>query len=376
MTIDAEPPRDEEVERGIAAIEQYLRDQASTTPAKHTPATSGDEDTPADAEDDDPAGEETGAVEPYRPTPIVLPDGETRRVKALAWEVAEARRILALQGAPEPLLVETNRVRRRRKKVIEAARLHALDQDPIARAYRDQRVRRVITWMVMGAAGIALAASSIGVQASVVRALGIDHGTPGWWAAYLVEPALSLPLLAAVAVQAYSAIRGKVVDRKSPEGRRMFRVEALLLALTLILNCWPAVVTPDGGLTFDPLAVIVHALGPVAAVTAVWVLPTLWAVLATLPTPEVPSTLTTPLTGGLTPFPYRENAPAAPAPQAPARRSSGADIDALTERARRMVRTGELPPRPSAHRIRAALGVGMDTARAVRDRLAQDGGAS
>src|SRR5690606_41262775 len=53
MTIAAEPPRDEEVERGIAAIEQYLRDQASTTPAKHTPATSGDEDTPADAEDDE-----------------------------------------------------------------------------------------------------------------------------------------------------------------------------------------------------------------------------------------------------------------------------------------------------------------------------------
>jgi len=370
MTIDAEPPRDEEVERGIAAIEQYLRDQASTTQAGHTPAAPGDEDTPAGAEDDDPTGEETGAVEP--PTPIVLPDGETRRVKALAWEVAEARRILALQGAPEPLLVETDRVRRRRKRVIEAARLHALDQDPIARAYRDQRVRRVITWMVMGAAGIALAASSIGVQASVVRALGIDHGTPGWWAAYLVEPALSLPLLAAVAVQAYSAIRGKVVDRKSPEGRRMFRVEALLLALTLILNCWPAVVTPDGKLTFDPLAVIVHALGPVAAVTAVWVLPTLWAVLAALPTPEVPSTLTTPLT----PFPYRENAPTAPAPETPARRPSGPDIDALTERARRMVRTGELPPKPSAHRIRTALGIGMDAARAVRDRLAQNGGAS
>jgi len=375
MTIDAEPPRDEEVERGIAAIEQYLRDQASTTPAKHTPAAPGDEDTPADAEDDDPTGEETGAVEPYRPTPIVLPDGETRRVKALAWEVAEARRILALQGAPEPLLVETNRVRRRRKKVIEAARLHALDQDPIAMAYRDQRVRRVITWMVMGAAGIALAASSIGVQASVVRALGIDHGTPGWWAAYLVEPALSLPLLAAVAVQAYSAIRGRVVDRKSPEGRKLFRTEAILLALTLVLNCWPALVGQVG--TEDrALSLIVHALGPVAAVVAVWVLPTLWAVLAALPTPEVPSTLTTPLTGGLTPFPYRENAPAAPAQEAPARRPSGADIDALTERARRMVRTGELPPKPSAHRIRTALGIGMDAARAVRDRLAQNGGAS
>src|SRR5690606_35042482 len=112
MTIDAEPPRDEEVERGIAAIEQYLRDQASTTPAKHTPAAPGDEDTPAGAEYDDPTGEETGAVEPYRPTPIVLPDGETRRVKALAREVAEARHILALQGANAPFLVETKRVRR------------------------------------------------------------------------------------------------------------------------------------------------------------------------------------------------------------------------------------------------------------------------
>src|SRR5690606_35606 len=156
----------------------------------------------------------------------------------------------------------------------------------------------------------------------------------------------------------------------------MFRVEALLLALTLILNCWPAVVTPDGGLTFDPLAVIVHALGPLAAVTPVWVLPTLWAVLATLPTPEVPSTLTPPPAGGRPPLPCGGDAPAAPAPQAPGRRCSGAGIDALAERARRMVRTGELPPRPSARRIRAALGVGMDTARAVRDRLAQDGGAS
>lgn len=355
-------PSPEDVERLLDGVERHL--------AEHPP--------PAPASDLEPADEtveEPTEVEPYRPVEpveVILPDGETKRVRRMAAEVAESQRLLALQAAPEPLLVETDRVRRRRKRVIEAARLHALDQDPIARAYRDQRVRRVITWMVMGAAGIALAASSIGVQASVVRAMGIDQGSPGWWAAYLVEPALSLPLLAAVAVQAYSAIRGKVVDRKSPDGRRMFRVEALLLALTLILNCWPAFVTPDGKLTFDPLAVIVHALGPVAAVTAVWVLPTLWAVLAALPTPEVPSTLTTPLTGGLTPFPYRENAPAAPAPEAPARRPSRPDIDALTERAKRMVSTGELPPKPSAHRIRTALGIGMDAARAVRDRLAKD----
>ena len=166
------------------------------------------------------------------PFVIDLSEGETRRVRELRAQVAEAHHLAALQADQTPLQIDTKKVRKRRQRVAEAARLHALDQDPSVLAYRDQRVRRAVTWMVFGAAGIALGASSIGVQSSVSTALGLKEHSLGWWAAFLVEPALSLPLLGAVAVQAYSAIRGKVVDRTSPEGKRLFRTEAILLALT------------------------------------------------------------------------------------------------------------------------------------------------
>ncbi|MFC4536998.1 hypothetical protein [Sphaerisporangium dianthi] len=263
-------------------------------------------------------------------------EGETKRVRALRVRVAEAHRLLALQEDEAPLLVDTDKVRKRRARVIEAARLHELTLDPAALAYRDARVRRVTTVMTMTAACIALAVSSIGVQHSVAEGLGLGEGSPTWWAAFGVEPALSLPLLATVGVQAYSAMRGRVVDRTSPAGKRLFWTETLLLGLTLVLNCWPAFA---GLVTFDVLPLIVHSLGPVAAVVAVWTLPTLWSVLAVLPS------------GAPTGPTYRANA-------------------ALLTRVRELIESGELPQSPSATRIQRTLRCGMDDARAVRDELA------
>lgn len=350
-------PTPGEVARGLAALEAYL---AEAAPAPITPvAETVAEDSPeaADASEISDATTETTTTETM---------GETRRVRAVLREVAEAERLLDLQANPAPLLVDTPRVRRRRIRAAEAARLYALDQDPAVLAYRDQRIRRISTVMAMTAAGIALTASSIGVQHSVARALELPENTAGWWAAFLVEPALSLPLLAAVAVQAYSAIRGRVVDRKSPEGKRLFRTEALLLGLTLLLNCWPAL---SGLLSGEVLPLLVHALGPVAAVTAVWTLPTLWAVLAALPMP--PLTAPTP---GLTAPEYRANAAAdTPVAGAGVGRAVGA-LDAHRARLRELIASGELPPTPGADRIRRALGCGMDTARQLRDELA--GGAA
>ncbi|MET8146359.1 hypothetical protein ABZU32_39135 [Sphaerisporangium sp. NPDC005288] len=263
-------------------------------------------------------------------------EGETKRVRALRVRVAEAHRLLALQEDEAPLLLDTDKVRKRRARVIEAARLHELTQDPAALAYRDARVRRVTTVMTMTAACIALAVSSIGVQHSVAEGLALGEGSPTWWAAFGVEPALSLPLLATVGVQAYSAMRGRVVDRKSPAGKRLFWTETLLLGLTLVLNCWPAFA---GLVALDVLPLIVHSLGPVAAVVAVWTLPTLWSVLAVLPS------------GAPTGPTYRANA-------------------ALVARVRELIDAGELPQSPSATRIQRALRCGMDDARAVRDELA------
>ncbi|RJL20198.1 hypothetical protein [Bailinhaonella thermotolerans] len=314
-------PEPDDVGRGIVELERYV--------AAHAPVPEASPPSPAPA----------------------LGEGETRRVRRWRGEVAEARRLAELQDDDAPLLVDTDKVRKVRKRAAEAVRLHALTQDPAMLALRDQRVRRVATAMTMGAASVALAVSSIGVQASVAKALDLEAHSVGWWAAFGVEPALSLPLLAAVAVQAYSAMRGTVVDRKSPQGRRLARVEALLLGLTLILNCWPAFV---GG--FDLLSLVVHSLGPIAAVTAIWVLPTLWQVLAALPLPRSSAAALTGPTAGPTGPTYRAN------------------VGELADRVRAMISAGELPPAPSASRIQKTLRCGMDTARAVRDVLA--GGAS
>jgi hypothetical protein len=281
--------------------------------------------------------------------------------------VAEAHALAGLQDDEVPLLLDTAKVRKRRKRAAEASRLHELALDPAALAYRDQKVRRTVTSMVMIAACIALLVSSIGVQSSVALALDLKDGTLGWWAAFGVEPALSLPLLAAVAVQAYSAMRGHVVDRKSPEGRKLFRTEALLLGLTLVLNCWPAF-TAD---SFDPLALIVHSLGPVAAVTSIWVLPTLWKVLADLPLPHRPFTSPTgpvpdPAGKALTGPEYRANPPEASSAGKPLPEQR---IEAVTAHIRHLIAAGTLPLYPSANAIHKAAHVGMDTARAVRDSL-------
>lgn len=325
-------PEPDDVTRGLAELELYVAGQA---PAPAVPAE---------------IAETVETVEEL---------GETRRVKELRARVAESHRLVELQQDPAPLLVDTPKVRKRRVRVAEAARLYALSQDPTALAWQDARVRRVTTVMAMSAAVVALGVSSIGVQASVAKGLKLDEGSAGWWAAFGVEPILSLPLLAAVAVQAYAAMRGRPVDRRSAEGRKLLRAEALLLGLTLVLNCWPAIKWSG----FDLLPLIVHALGPVGAVTAIWLLPTLWKILGALPAPS--------LTGGLTGLTYRENAVSgALSVPSSGKAGKGEEIAPLVAQARCLIAAGDLPPYPSANRLQKALRCGMDDARAVRDELA------
>ncbi|WP_405149394.1 hypothetical protein OG589_14370 [Sphaerisporangium sp. NBC_01403] len=322
-----EPPREpspEEVAQGLAEIEGHLAEQAPRS----------------------------------APLPAVREvDGETKRVLHLRKEVAEAHLLADLQDDETPFTLDTAKVRKLRRRTWEAARLHELAQHPAAVAHRDAQIRRVTTRMTMAAAGIALAVSSIGVQGSVAKALDLDEYSAGWWSAYGVEAVLSLPLLAAVGVQAYSAIRGKVVDRKSPEGRRLFRVELVLLGLTLTLNCWPAFALP-----FDLLKLIVHSLGPVAAVLSVWVLPTIWKIIADLPVPWRGTPPGTPPVHAR----YRENV-------SDRYTFSTAPVQVLADHVRDMIAAGELTPNPGVHKIRKALGVGADKASEVQKLLAAGG---
>lgn len=309
MSMAIPEPSPEDISRGLAALERHLADLAPTDPVR------------------------TG--------------GETRRVRRLRAEVAEAHLLADLQEDDTPLLIDSARVRRRRKAAQEAARLHALGQDPVMRAWQATRMRRLLVTAALVSLALALAWSTAGVQA--FAADGAEPWTPGWLFAWLVEPFMSVALLVVVSARAYLATRGAPLS-----DRRLIRIERLFLGLTLGMNAWPYL--PGVVEVFSLSRLVLHLLGPVVAVTVVVALPIILAAFAGLDHAQA----STPRTGPS----YRRN----PLDRYP---GDGPDLAALTARARRLIAAGELPPDPGADKIRRALRCGMDTARAVRDSLAR-----
>ncbi|MFI7105627.1 hypothetical protein ACIBK9_04915 [Nonomuraea sp. NPDC050227] len=270
------------------------------------------------------------------PSPRPQATGETRRVRKLRAEVAEAHLLADLQEDDAPLLLDTPKVRKRRKSAQQAARLHTLAQDPEMRAWQAARMRRLLVTAALISLTLALAWSTAGVQH--FAADGAAPWSPAWVFAWLVEPFLSLALLVVVGARAYLGTRGQPLDDP-----KLVRIEWLFLGLTLSMNAWPYL--PFVADDFSLSRLVLHVLGPIVAVAVVTALPIILAAFSGLDhsssgTPTTPS--------------YRVNA---------------ATVDKLTARARRLVGTGQLSVDAGADKFRRALGCGMDTARAVRDAL-------
>lgn len=312
---------DDDLARGFAEIEGYLATQLPQE-QKKTP------------------------VRPSERAPF------SPKVHKLKNEVLEAHELVKWQADNAPSLVESEKVRNRRRKVKEAAALRKLDEDPDMIAWRDLRAQRRATMACMTGVVIALLISSAGVQDSVAKALKAPEHSVLWWFAFLTESAMSLPLLSVVATKAYAAMRGLVVDRKSAEGKAMFRTEVWLLAYTLTLQCWPVL---SGDFSF--LKLVVHSLAPVVAVLSVWALPAISMVFAQLHNP-VTAPPTQRATEGATPPKYSGNTEPAPASH--------------RARVRHLIAVDELPKQPSATQIQKATGCGTNIARQIRDEL-QDG---
>ncbi len=315
-TIPMPDPPPEDIQGGLARIEQYVAAQA-------------------------PAADVESVEQPV--------DGETRRVRALRAQVAEAHRLAALQDDDTPLLVDTPKVRKRRMKAAEAARLHQLAQDPMMRAWRADRMRRLFTAVAVVALFIALGWSTAGVQEFAAE--DAVPGSPRWWFAWCVEPFVSLALLFVVGARAYLATQGQPIKNSTLD-----RIEWLFLALSLGMNAWPYTPWVAQEFVFSRLAL--HTLGPIVAVAIVMALPIILKGFGDLDHHRV----THPLTGPA----YRENTPAGAADSNP---SAGPDLIALVARTRGLIAAGDLPAEPSARAIREALRCGMDSARAVRDAL-------
>ncbi|GGS74193.1 hypothetical protein GCM10010156_36420 [Planobispora rosea] len=304
VTTPTPEPTPDDVSRGLVALERHLAEQASR-PASRPPA---------------------------------IPS-ETRRVRQLRAEVAEAHALADLQDDDTPLTLDTPKVRKRRKAAHEAARLHALAQDPAMRAWQAARMRRLLVTMALISLTLALAWSTAGVQA--FAADDAPAWSPAWIFAWLVEPFLSLALLVVVGARAYTATRNQPITAPA-----LIRIEWLFLALTVGMNAWPYLPLVAEEFSFSRL--VLHVLGPIVAVAIVTALPIILAAFTGLDH------------GPLTGLTYRANT----GPQ-------GADIATLTDRARRLIDNGELPAAPSARRIQRTLRCAMDAARAVRDALTE-----
>ncbi|MCA2227395.1 hypothetical protein [Nonomuraea aurantiaca] len=310
-------PDPEDISRALAEIERHLIEPA---PPIHPP--------PADLEE----AEEMG---------------ETKRVRQLRAEVAEARHLAALQTDDTPLLLDTPRVRKRRRKAHEAARLHRLGQDPAMRAWQAARMRRLLITAAMVALTLALAWSTAGVQH--FAADGAEPWSPAWMFAWLVEPFMSIALLVVVGARAYLGTQGQPLNDP-----KLIRTEYLFLGLTLGMNAWPYLPWTDDDFTLSRL--VLHVLGPIVAVAIVTALPIILAAFSRLNyTPD----------GGLTGITYSENT-------GDRVRRTAAEVAPLIERAQVLITTGDLPAHPSAYKIQRALRCGMDDARAVRDALAPE----
>lgn len=285
---------------------------------------------------------------------VPLEGGETKRVRQLRAEVAEAHLLIDLQDDDTPLLLDSAKVRKHQKRAAEAARLHRLAQDPMMRAYRTLRARRRIVAVAMVSLTLALGWSTAGVQAFAAE--GADPWSPRWMFAWLVEPFMSLALLVVVGARTYLSTLGQPIKSTT-----LARVEKLFLWLTLGMNAWPYLPwSLPKGWDFSFSSLVLHLLGPVVAVAIVIALPIILAAFTRLDlglagTPSVP-------------LPYRSNGQD--------RYTLGtAPVQVLAAHVQNMIDEGRLAPNPGIHKIRTALGpgiVGADKAREIKRLLPGD----
>lgn len=352
-----EPPREpsqEEIAAGLAQLEAL----AQPEPAPPAPL-------PALPEDDEPYDQDDD--EEYAPL-VPLDGGNTKRVRKLRAEVAESHQLADLQGDVTPLLLDTPKVRKRRKKAQEAARLHALSQDPTMRAYTAAKARRRVNTALTVALVLALSWSTAGVQ--VFASDRAEPWSPSWVFAWLVEPFMSIALLAFVGARAFFATRGQPAEDVT-----LSRIERFFLILTLGMNAFPYLPFVAHPFRFPML--VLHLIGPAVAYAVVTGWPRLLDRFATLDHGDTNEDPVTPLTVAR----YSGNA----APQQDHGKPFGGVRKGLSEAAHRqrlhaLIAAGQLPAQPSARAIQQSLGCRTEVASQLRDELRsapdQDGGVS
>lgn len=200
--------------------------------------------------------------------------GESRTVR---------RRRRASEEETQLGTVMSPRVLRGERKLAEGQALEALDADPRAEARANRRGRAAILRLAGGAIAAGVAVSSVTAQATVTSVLGWTAASHpvGYWAAYLVDPALGALLFGLLALQALASTRGVALSEGASTAFR--RVEFALFALVAALNAGPSLghlVADFGGTAF--MALVIHLIGPVLVGLGVYAVPHALSVLSAI----------------------------------------------------------------------------------------------
>lgn len=200
--------------------------------------------------------------------------GESRTVRRRRRASVEETQLAA---------VTSPRVLRGERRLAEGQALEELDADPRAEARANRRGRAAVLRLAGGAIAAGVAVSSVTAQATVTAVLGWTAATHpvGYWAAYLVDPALGALLFGLLALQALASTRG--VEVSEGAARAFRRVECGLFLLVGALNAGPALgrlITDFGGPAF--LSLIIHLIGPTLVGLGVYAVPHALSVLSSI----------------------------------------------------------------------------------------------
>lgn len=147
------------------------------------------------------------------------------------------------------------RAQRLAQDAAEAAEVRAYETDPDVVALRIERVRRQVDWMCWTGIVLGLAFTMTNVQ--TFASAGMRPWSLPWLAAWVLDPTVSLVLLAILRAEQVTA-RYQVRT-----GGWVRRAKWFTLAATYVMNTWASFA--DG----EPAAIVLHSVPPLVVFAAV-----------------------------------------------------------------------------------------------------------
>lgn len=217
---------------------------------------------------------------------------DVNRADELARTTADAEHQMAMAAVAEGLAASQRERAEQARDAAEEEKLTALYRHTAAagerarvtaelretgemRALRIAKTQKVVLWIGVGLLVGFGAWSTAGVQAGLVRLMDLKDGSPGWWAAWILEPLLITIVAGLILLRPILRSAGGDVDN------RAYTTEKAVLGVSIALNVlggWhPIGKTDTAGETVAAVAealgqALAHSVGAIFAALTAWLI--------------------------------------------------------------------------------------------------------